>query len=458
MNRFALIIGLEKYAERIPRVRFAENDSNKICECLLELGIDPRDITCLESSHATKTKIETELRRLVSLANEDDVIILFFGGHGISISGFNYITCYDTVPSDLVNSCISLQWIMELLKTSSSRRKVIFLDSCHSGMEIDESMRGILDVMNETEIEAFFSESEYEVGFASCRADQSSYSSSNLHHGIWTYHLIEALSGKAPKALERNKYLTSSSLQNYLGREVPKTLRTEHPDPVSQTPWCFGSFSKEFRLFNLESILKKRDAERRARITGLRSVDLIGRKGGVIRELSGFSKRYHHVPDSVDSYTQSFVERIAIEDLKREATEIHDNLKSNFKYKRREIKIDIDSALAVISTKDFDLSVAYAQDSDDASSYVIEYQINNIKNPDALEVEEPEGLDIKYPADCRRLTISVAGCDWKILVNNNSVSIINSHLESPSKMLTYLKEGQSILYSQSLLRPLIEKP
>lgn len=489
MNRFALVIGLEKYAERIPAVQFAENDAKKLHECLRELGIDPRDITCLLSSQATKAKLESELRRLVSHANKDDEILLFFAGHGVSISGSNYITCYDTVPTDLVNSCIPLKWIMDLLKTSASERKVIFLDSCHSGLEIDESMRGILDSMNESEIEAFFSDSEYQVGFASCRADQSSYSSPNLRHGIWTYHLIEALLGKASKAVEKDKHITSSSLQNYLATQVPKTLRMEHPDPVSQNPWCFGSFSKEFRLFNIEPILAKREAERRARVTGLKSVDLIGHKGGSIRELSGFRKKSHRVPDSVNSYTQNFVEGIASDDLEQEANEIHDKLKANFKYKRKEIKLDIDGASAVISTKDFDLSVNYAQDPDDAADYIIEYQINNIKDPetllndglqkildrkfdqvrfliegsinleemiDAIEAAEPEGLELIYPADCSSLTISILACDWQILVTCHGVSIVNSYLESPSKMLSYLKEGQNLIHSQSLLRPLIK--
>ena len=77
MNRFALIIGIENYAERITPVRFAENDATKLHECLLELGLDSRDITCLLSSQATKTKVESELRRLAALANKGDEILLF---------------------------------------------------------------------------------------------------------------------------------------------------------------------------------------------------------------------------------------------------------------------------------------------------------------------------------------------------------------------------------------------
>lgn len=490
MNRFALIIGLEKYAERIPAVLFAENDATKLHNCLIELGIDPRDITCLLSSQATKTKVESELRRIVALANKDDEILLFFAGHGCSINGSNYITCHDTVPNDLVNSCIELQWIMALLKTSESERKIIFLDSCHSGLKLNASMRGILDSMNESEIDAFFADSEYEVGFASCRADQSSYSSPNLRHGIWTYHLLEALRGDASGAVNKDKYITSSSLQNFLATQVPKTLRMEHPDPVVQTPKCFGSFSKDFQLFKLDTIFAKREAERNARIAGLKSVDLLGRTGGrTIRDLSGFRKGHHRVPDSVDSHTQRFVEEIASDDLRKEAADIHGKLKANFRYKREEIKLDIDGASAVISTKDFSLNIHYAQDSEDATAYTIEYQINNIKDSDALlnnglqkildrhfdevrfsthgrinledmidaiEAEDPEGVDVKYPADCSSLTISLSGCDWEILITSHGVSIVSSYLKSPTKMLTDLKDGQNLINSHSLLRPLLE--
>jgi len=353
MNRFALIIGLENYAEKIPAVRFAENDASKFEECLIALGYDTRDVTCLASSQATKTKMESELRRLASLAQGDDEILFFFAGHGVSISGSNYITCHDTIKTDLVNSCISLKWILDLFKTSKSKRIIVFLDSCHSGFEIDASMRGVIDTLNETELEQFFAEAEYQVGFASCRTDQFSYSSPNLRHGIWTHHVLLALRGEASAAVEKNKYITSASLQNYLADQVPKTLRIENPNPVVQTPRCFGSFSQEFAVFNVEAIIAQRNAERKARLLGVKQIDMLGTKGGSIRELSGFRKG-HFVPDKVDGRTESFVDDIASQDASEEATEIYEKIKSNFNYKRKEIQLEINGASAEIATKDFD--------------------------------------------------------------------------------------------------------
>ena len=47
MNRFALVIGLEKYAERIPPVQFSENDAKKLHECLMKIRDGHKNISNL---------------------------------------------------------------------------------------------------------------------------------------------------------------------------------------------------------------------------------------------------------------------------------------------------------------------------------------------------------------------------------------------------------------------------
>ncbi|MCP4449956.1 MAG: caspase family protein [Planctomycetes bacterium] len=488
MNQFALIIGIEYYSEKIPPVLYAENDATAFRECLIELGYDPRDVTCLKSVQATKTKIESEIRRIANLSQEADDVLLFFAGHGVSINESNYMMCHDTVRTDLINSCIQLKWILDLLKTSRSKRKVLFLDSCHSGLEMDEAMRGIFETFDEAELDAFFASSEYEIGFASCRADESSYSSPNLRHGIWTYHLLEALKGRAPLAVEKDKHITGTSLQNFLADQVPKTLRIENPDPVAQTPKCFGSFSKAFSLFDVEGILARRKAERKARLIGVKRIDMLGSKGGSIRELSGFRKTHHRIPDAINDRTEMFVQGIASDDVRIEATQLHNSLKANYGYKRKEIQLDIQGASADIATKDFDLSIAFSQNTEDAGDYTIEYLITNVRDPDALqdeglqkilhqhfdevrfsikgrvdlgeiidaiEAETQDQISIDYPPDCSHLKIIPAACRWSINMSTSHISIVNDYLESPASMLDRLKESQGFISGDSILHPLL---
>lgn len=488
-NKFALIIGIEKYLEnKISSVLFAENDAREVRNCLVELGFDSNNITFLLSSQATKTKIEFHLRHLCKTVQENDEILIFFAGHGVAINGVNYITCFDTIPSDLAHTCIALKWILDLIKSSKSNRVVLFLDSCHSGLEIDDSMRGIFDVLDESEIDAFFADAEYAVGFSSCSSDEYSYSSPNLKHGIWTYHLIKVFKGEAPLALQNNKYITSASLQNYLAKEVPTTLKMEHPDPVVQTPKCFGSFSKEFILFDLTDLLQRRAVERRVKIKDIKQINLLGYETGNIRELSGFLKGSHSIPKTINDYTKAFVERIARKDVENEATELFDLLKKHLKYKRKEIRLELEDSLATITTKDFEFSIFYTQDDSDESSYRIEYQITNIKDMsvflkdklqstlryfneiklyisgkidieeiiDKIEERESENVEISYPPECSELTIKVNGYDWYIKLTRNSLAILSSSHESPAKMIEHLRESHKVLASNSNLMPILE--
>ena len=44
-------------------------------------------------------------------------------------------------------------------------------------------------------------------------------------HGIWTFHLIQALQGDAERAIDRERFITGDSLKNYLSLAVPIYIR-----------------------------------------------------------------------------------------------------------------------------------------------------------------------------------------------------------------------------------------
>ena len=181
---------------------------------------------------------------------------------------------------------------------------------------------------------------------------------------------------------------------------------------------------------------------------------MLGSKGGSIRELSGFRKSHHRIPDAINDRTEMFVQGIASDDVSVEATQLYDSLKANYRYKRKEIQLDIHGASADIATKDFDLSITYSQDPEDAGDYTIEYLITNVRDPDALqneglqkilhrhfdevrfsikgridlgeiidaiEAEEQAEISINYPADCSHLKIVPAACNWSINMSTSHI-------------------------------------
>src|SRR5208337_2696295 len=110
------------------------------------------------------------------------------------------------------------------------------------------------------------------------------------------------------------RYLTAFSLQNYLAAEIQRTLRKAFSKPVSQTPWIYGSQSRDFVIADLDDVLKKRaavkpgyDQVKRAFLQLEESVQ--------IRSLSGFIKGRHHVPQWNSGAAESFVQGISQEEI-----------------------------------------------------------------------------------------------------------------------------------------------
>lgn len=236
-RKYALIITLETYrANDISEVRLARADAQGLRQTLLDLGYNQDNITTLIDEHATKTTMESHIERFLRNIRVEDECVIYYAGHGFARSGLNYITAWDTTPTDMANTSVPLNTLMRQIRDSRCNKVLLFLDSCSSGLPLNVEMRDIYSHMSDEEIEDHFRGAQYNVVFASCRNDESSYPLARLRHGIWTYHLLEALNGDVPSAIERNRYVTALSLQTYLSRTVPVTAREIITPPINSNP------------------------------------------------------------------------------------------------------------------------------------------------------------------------------------------------------------------------------
>jgi len=257
----------------------------------------------------------------------------------------------------------------------------MFLDSCESGITKIAKRRGVYAKMSEAELDEFFGAAEYGVCFSACKTSESSYPSNILKHGIWTYHLIQALRGDAAKALEKGHRLTAVSLQNYLSTEVPLTLRKAYSTPEVQTPWKYGGENRDFQIADLTEILEKRKQVKpgyeQLKRALLREVESVR-----VSSLSGFVKRHHHVPDYVSDRTKSFVESISKAEIEERVNNVFHAIKEHLNYKHREIL----SETGRIVTPDFEYLAFCSQDEVDPEIALITEELANIK-PSIIENE-----------------------------------------------------------------------
>jgi uncharacterized caspase-like protein len=466
---FALVVGVEEYQDKIiPNVEFAGKDAYELSSSLVPLGYPIDHQFVMVNDKATKATIESKVRRLARRVEEDDNLILFYAGHGFAAQGHNYITCYDTQHDDLTNTSISLQLIFDKLLGSKCKHIVIFLDSCHSGMPINDKMRDILTDMSVQDLREFFGKSEYCVGFASCRDDEISYSSIALKHGIWTYHLIEALKGNASQVLNRDFMITGNALQAYLSTEVPKTVHKYHQLLKIQNPVLFGSMTREFAVANLRELMEARDAEANPSNQQLKRAIFISEEPERIKSLSGFIKRFHHEPDSVNDAANNFIARIAEGDIKDDIESVFGLLRKHLHYKGKELEVTYEDGVGSISTPDFDYSIRVSQNGENPSEAIWTREITDIHNIkviggdefnatfnnyfdtlkiefskkiditsliDKIESNKPPGLEIDYLSDQSYCTLTMEGLEANLLVYPTFFQISHDEKKTPRLLI-----------------------
>lgn len=413
IRRIAFAVAVEDYTDsRISKVDFANADATAWAEALSALGFHQPDQVLLLGDRATKALVESQLEAIIDGLQEEDVLYVFFAGHGFSKNGQNYVTCRDTNLDALERTSIKVDTFFEWFKSSLGRRLVLFLDCCESGVLADSKYRGIYADLTENELRDFFSNSEHRVCFAACKPNQKSYPSAKFGHGIWTYHVIQALRGN-PAALQ-DGLLTSSSLQNYLKIVVPETVRTHLTGVKQQNPWMYGSSDGDFLVADLRKIVGAKPPIDPS-VEQLAAVELYGTYSEPVRNLSGFQTRRHTVPSEVNEFTQAFAVRISEEEFEERLNQTIADLKKAYKFTRKDVTVTEGDGGATIVCPYFDVSLSRRLDESDPSDLLTEIRVLNIRDPqklmeneftqvfgdsfDAIEVTVPRAIKIAELVD-----------------------------------------------------------
>jgi hypothetical protein len=172
------------------------------------------DVTLL--AEVTSSRALRTLSRFFAEAGRDDVLLLYFSGHGkIDQSGRLHLCMQDTETTDLLSTAVSSVRISEFAEESSARNVVIVLDCCHAG-----AFRG-----------GDFGDAVAGVGryvLTSCRSTQLA-NDATVDNGtsFFTQHLVEGLLGAAEP--DADGYISFSTLYTYVdgqlrqaGKQIPQ--------------------------------------------------------------------------------------------------------------------------------------------------------------------------------------------------------------------------------------------
>lgn len=221
----ALIISIENYfpklQNQITPVKYANEDAEKFKKVLIDnLNVKEEDIVVIKNEEAIKSNLEFDLKMLFNSLTEKDRLIFYYVGHGFHNGVINYLSTYDMNSFNITETAIPLsKLLLDPLKKSKCNNALIFIDACAKVFKVENERSNISDI-NDDELVIYTNENPNYSIFLSCLTGQSSYSSDILRNGVWTYHLINALSGLEKSAMVKENYITDRSLSNYLSNSV----------------------------------------------------------------------------------------------------------------------------------------------------------------------------------------------------------------------------------------------
>jgi WD40 repeat protein len=231
-GKYALLIGVNQYANRLRPLKYAQNDVEALRDVLVAHGYEPDNVWLMTyrsaatdpSLYPTRKNILTALRLLRQDRSPADSVLVAFAGHGVQFKDDteSYLC---PVDADLENrhSLVSVTDVYGLLESCEAGVKLVAVDACRNDPRLDTS-RSAEEIKLSS---ANFQPQQPPGGLAvlySCSTGQEALEDDALQHGIFFHFLIQGLEGKA--ADREDGQVTVGGLYEYVSRRVDDYARS----------------------------------------------------------------------------------------------------------------------------------------------------------------------------------------------------------------------------------------
>lgn len=231
---YAVVVGVGEYQE-MPQLAYPASDARHFYDELLSVkggSIPASHIRLLQDENATASNVFYALKELASKADGNDVIIFYFSGHGLNGS-------FLPVDFDGANHRLDHYQIVRILENSRAKHKICIADACFSGnLNYSLAAKGVdTYASSEPLYSAFENTSGGMALLMSSSSQEASWEDSGLQQGVFTYYLIQGMSGSAD--YDHNHIVSVSELYGYVYRMVKRHTGGH------QTPVLTGNFDDE---------------------------------------------------------------------------------------------------------------------------------------------------------------------------------------------------------------------
>ena len=257
---YALVVGTSKYRDEKMNLKYPEKDAIIFADALQKAGsklfkdrVSVRLLSTETEPWPRKSEIREALREIATKAGPDDILLVYFSGHGItypptSESGqFYYLTTDiggDNLKDEAIlkTQAIAQDSLMEWVRQIKARKRILIYDACNSGSVVSHFEAGAknLNTDQRRALERMKDRAGMYV-LAGSASDKSSYEASNYGHGLLTYSLINGMLSVAAK---KNTLVELGDLFAFVEDDVERLAkninREQRPEVIKAESYPIG--------------------------------------------------------------------------------------------------------------------------------------------------------------------------------------------------------------------------
>ena len=218
---YSMVVGIANY-KTMPSLKYTDDDAYQFFAFVKSPeggAVKDNNVSILVDDAATSAKILSELKKITSMADADDEIMVYLSGHGLN-GGF--------VPYDYGEgaSIIPYQILLEIIDASPAKNKICFADACYSGSMAARSPY----FMGLDEFYTKLNQSGAGTALIMSSMNQEvSLEYSGIRQGIFSHYLLKGLKGAANTANDR--IITVDELFSYISARVTSyTKNAQQPN------------------------------------------------------------------------------------------------------------------------------------------------------------------------------------------------------------------------------------
>jgi hypothetical protein len=330
MKKVALLIGVSDYEPGLNLLPAAVKD----IEALQRVLKDPEmggfdEVKALPNPD--RQTMESEIETLFSGRSKDDLVLLFFSGHGIKDDNsklyFGTRITRKNLKGELIRStAVSANFVQEIMNNSRARRQTLILDCCFSGA-FDPALQakddGSVDLQTQLG-------SEGRVVLTSSSSTQYSFEQQGSDLSIYTRYIVE---GIETGASDRNEdgLVSVLELHEYAASKVQETAPNMTPKMITLKDMGFEIILAKAKIAD-PKLRYRRQVERytnRGEISkvGRTILETLRNQLGLVIEVTTviedeILRPYRERIENLQRYRQAFISAIEQEYPLSKATEL----------------------------------------------------------------------------------------------------------------------------------------